>query len=99
MEKRNRRILRCPACAMGRIADAPMEADLSQYHLFGMREGSMPTLSPNAPSAALRLELPCPIAPAFPLPPGRSAVRHGSGDNYHVTLSSAPATCHGRQEH
>lgn len=52
MEKRNRRILRCPVCTMGRIADAPMEADLSQYHLFGMREGEYADLIAKCPKCS-----------------------------------------------
>ncbi len=36
MEKEIRKILRCPVCAKGRIADVPAEASLSQYQLFAM---------------------------------------------------------------
>lgn len=55
MEKRNRRILRCPVCTMGRIADAPMEADLSQYHLFGMREGEYADLIAKCPKCSAQI--------------------------------------------
>ena len=34
MEQEIRKILRCPICEKGRIADAPARAALSQYRLF-----------------------------------------------------------------
>ena len=36
MEQETRKILRCPVCEKGRIADVPAEAVLSQYRLFAM---------------------------------------------------------------
>ena len=36
MEQEIRKILRCPICEKGRIADAPAGAALSQYRLFAM---------------------------------------------------------------
>lgn len=36
MEQETRKILRCPVCEKGRIADVPAEAALSQYRLFAI---------------------------------------------------------------
>ena len=36
MEQETRKILRCPVCEKGRIADVPAEAALSQYRVFAM---------------------------------------------------------------
>ena len=36
MEQETRKILRCPVCEKGRIADVPAEAALSQYRMFAM---------------------------------------------------------------
>lgn len=41
MEQEIRKILRCPICEKGRIADVPAGAALSQYRLFAM-EGDKP---------------------------------------------------------
>ena len=80
MEKRNRRILRCPVCTMGRIADAPMEADLSQYHLFGMREGEYADLIAKCPKCSAQIGIAvshCPGVSAAGARPIRSAARIG----------------------
>lgn len=80
MEKRNRRILRCPVCTMGRIADAPMEADLSQYHLFGMREGEYADLIAKCPKCSAQIGIAvshCPGVSAVTARPICGAARIG----------------------
>ncbi len=80
MEKRNRRILRCPVCTMGRIADAPMEADLSQYHLFGMREGEYADLIAKCPKCSAQVGIAvshCPGVSSVAARPIRGAARIG----------------------
>ena len=80
MEKRTRRIHRCPVCTMGRIADAPMEAALSQYHLFGMREGEYADLIAKCPKCSAQIGIAvshCPGVSAAAARPIRSAARIG----------------------
>ena len=52
---------------MGRIADAPMEADLSQYHLFGMREGEYADLIAKCPKCGEQIGITVLTPDAHPL--------------------------------
>ena len=65
---------------MGRIADAPMEADLSQYHLFGMREGEYADLIAKCPKCSAQIGIAvshCPGVSAVTARPIRGTARIG----------------------
>ena len=60
MEKETRKILRCPVCAKGRIADVPVEASLSQYRLFAMEREQPADLIAKCPKCGEQIGIAVP---------------------------------------
>ena len=49
------KILRCPICEKGRIADTPANAELSHYHLFAMEQSEQPDLISKCPKCGAQI--------------------------------------------
>jgi len=67
MPKEPRKVLRCPVCERGRIADAPAEADLSQYRLFAMERGEPADIIAKCPRCGVQVGIAVPHQTAVPI--------------------------------
>ena len=67
MPKEPRKVLRCPVCERGRIADAPAEADLSQYRLFAMERGEPADIIAKCPRCGVQVGIAVPHQTVVPI--------------------------------
>ena len=67
MPKEPRKVLRCPVCERGRIADAPTEADLSQDRLFAMERGEPVDIIAKCPRCGVQVGIAVPHQTAVPI--------------------------------
>ena len=78
MEQEIRKILRCPICEKGRIADAPAGAALSQYRLFAMVGDEPADIIAKCPRCGMQVGITVRTGPSRRLScPLSAEIRHG----------------------